>query len=96
MVRSAVRAIASRLFRPPLRFLCQGGGEGTNRIKGLVQLAAEELIAEGGALQRQRAQQGQTLHVSFEASMLEIYNEKVTPAVLRRPCPSIFRSPCQF
>ena len=51
-------------------------GEGSS--KGIVQLAAAELFEESEALQQQRRQQGQQLDVSFEASMLEIYNEKVS------------------
>jgi hypothetical protein len=55
-------------------FTMQGGGPSA---KGIVQLAAEELFEERGALQMQRRQQGGELSVSFEASVLEIYNEKV-------------------
>jgi kinesin family protein C2/C3 len=49
-----------------------GGGE-----KGLVQLAAEELVREASQLSRDRKAQGGALEVTFECSMLEIYNEKV-------------------
>ena len=51
----------------------QGGGPGND---GIVQMAARDLFDESLALQQQRRQQGQRLSVTFEASMLEIYNEK--------------------
>ena len=38
--------------------------------------AEEQLAAEAAALQQQRSQQGGRLTVDFEASMLEVYNEK--------------------
>ena len=60
-------------------FTMQGGG-GT---PGLVQLAAAELIEEAQQLRAARAAQGQTLSVRFEASMLEVYNEKVLDLLTR-------------
>ena len=44
---------------------------------GVVQLAVGELLDEARALTSERALRGESLEVRFEASLLEIYNERV-------------------
>ena len=43
----------------------------------MVHLAIDELLRESAALKHERASRGDVLEVDFEASLLEIYNEKV-------------------
>ena len=63
-------------------FTMQGSGASQ---PGVVRLAADELWREAAAMQAARRRQGQTLHVSFEVSMLEIYNEKVVDLLAPPP-----------
>ena len=55
-------------------FTMQGGGEAQ---PGVVRLAAEEIFREASLLQAARKQQGQTMTMSLEVSLVEIYNEKL-------------------
>ena len=55
-------------------FTMQGGGA---TQPGVVQLAAEELFHEAGLLQAAKRQQGQSLTMRLEVTLVEIYNEKL-------------------
>ena len=50
------------------------GGHGEH---GIVHLACDELLREAASLTKEHAAKGEPLEVSFECSLLEIYNEKI-------------------
>ena len=51
--------------------------QGSGSQAGVVHLAVDELLSEARALTEERGRRGDKLEVEFEASLLEIYNEKV-------------------
>ena len=51
--------------------------QGSATEAGIVHLAVDELLREARSLSEERAIRGDQLEVGFEASLLEIYNEKV-------------------
>ena len=65
-------------------FTMQGGGA---TQPGVVQLAAEELFYEAGLLQAAKRQQGQSLTMRLEVTLVEIYNEKLID-LLAEPVPN--------